>query len=173
MNIYFAWTGTILYWISWPIGIALFYLFVAVVAILKLIYWPIAFILRPVVHLLRFIAAVLAQPFRALVKLEPLYNYIGVAVLIGLLGGLVLFYIYSIFHRLLRLGSTPEPPRERTFKQYREEKAQQKARLQPTTMLSPGNTTINLTNGYSNAAGPGNPRNLLDQTIMEEMDSDY
>lgn len=40
-------------------------------------------------------------------------------------------------------------------------------------MLSPGNTTINLTNGYSNAAGPGNPRNLLDQTIMEEMDSDY
>jgi hypothetical protein len=70
MNIYLAWTGTILYWISWPIGIVLFYLFVAVVAILKLIYWPIAFILQPVVHLLRFITAVLALPFRALVKLE-------------------------------------------------------------------------------------------------------
>ena len=41
------------------------------------------------------------------------------------------------------------------------------------TMLSPGNATINLTNGYSSAAGQGGPRNLLDQTIMEEMDSDY
>ena len=70
MNIYLAWTGTILYWISWPIGIVLFYLFVTVVAILKLIYWPIAFILQPVVYLLHFIAACLALPFRALVKLE-------------------------------------------------------------------------------------------------------
>jgi hypothetical protein len=70
MNIYLAWTGTILWWICWPIGILLYYLFVAVVAILKLIYWPIAFILQPVVYLLRFIAAILALPFRALVKLE-------------------------------------------------------------------------------------------------------
>jgi hypothetical protein len=70
MNIYLAWIGTILWWICWPIGILLYYLFVAVVAILKLIYWPIAFILQPVVYLLRFIAAILALPFRALVKLE-------------------------------------------------------------------------------------------------------
>lgn len=90
----------------------------------------------------------------------------------GLLGGLVLFYIYSILHRLLRLDSTPKPVRERTFKQYRQEKAQQKARLQP-TMLPPSNGTINLTNGYGSAAGKGGTRNLLDQTIMEEMDSDY
>ena len=75
MNIYLAWTGTILYWISWPIGIVLFYIFVAVVAILKLIYWPIAFILQPVAHLLRFITAVLALPFRALVKLEVRANW--------------------------------------------------------------------------------------------------
>ena len=192
MNIYLAWTGTILYWISWPIGIVLFYLFAAVLALLKLTYYPIAFILSPVVYLLRFIAACLALPFRALVKLEvsgpsfiysmvrvtncliqPLYNYIGVAALIGLLGGLALFYIYSIFHRLLRLDSTPDPARERTFKQYRQEKAQQKARSQPPTMLPPGNAAINLTNGYSSAAGQGGPRNLLDQTIMEELDSDY
>jgi len=47
MNIYLAWTGTILYWISWPIGIGIFYLFVA---------------------------AVVALPFRALVKLEVRVN---------------------------------------------------------------------------------------------------
>jgi hypothetical protein len=75
MNIYLAWTGTILYWISWPIGIILFYIFVTVVAILKLIYWPIAFVLQPVVYLLHFIAACLALPFRALVKLEVRANH--------------------------------------------------------------------------------------------------
>jgi len=103
---------------------------------------------------------------------QPLYNYVGVAALVGLLGGLALFYIYSIFHRLLRLDSAPEPARERTFKQYRQEKAQQKARSHP-SMLPASNATINLTNGYSSAAGKGGPRNLLDTTIMEEMDSDY
>jgi len=40
-------------------------------------------------------------------------------------------------------------------------------------MLPPGNVAINLTNGYSSGASKGGPRNLLDQTIMEEMDSDY
>lgn len=96
----------------------------------------------------------------------------GVAALVGLLGGLALFYIYSIFHRLLRLDSTPEPAKGRTFKQYRQEKAQQKAKTQP-AMLSPANVTLDLRNGYSSAASTGGNRNLLDTTIMEEMDSDY
>jgi hypothetical protein len=103
---------------------------------------------------------------------------VGVAALVGLLGGLVLFYIYSIFNRLLRLDSTPEPSRERMFKQYRQEKAEQKAQTQP-AMLSPRNgmvnlTNLNLNNGYSSTTSKsGANRNLLDQTIMEEMDSDY
>jgi hypothetical protein len=103
---------------------------------------------------------------------------VGVAALVGLLGGLVLFYIYSIFHRLLRLDSTSEPAKERTFKEYRQEKAQQKAQAQP-VMPPPRNgmvnlTNLNLNNGYSSAASKsGANRNLLDQTIMEEMDSDY
>jgi hypothetical protein len=70
MNTYLAWTGTILYCICWPIGSLLYYLSITIVAILKLIYWPIAFLLQPVVYLLRFIVAILALPFRALVKLE-------------------------------------------------------------------------------------------------------
>jgi hypothetical protein len=70
MNTYLAWTGTILWWICWPIGILIYYVAITIIAILKLIYWPIAFILQPVVYLLRFIAAILALPFRALVKLE-------------------------------------------------------------------------------------------------------
>lgn len=109
---------------------------------------------------------------------QPLYNYVGVAALVGLLGGLALFYIYSVFHRLLRLDSPPEPVRERTFKEYRQEKAQQKARTQPSMLPSPRNgIPVNLTNGFNIAAsktsGAGGNRNLLDTTIMEEMDSDY
>jgi hypothetical protein len=35
-------------------------------------------------------------------------------------------------------------------------------------------TNLNLNNGYSSAASKGGAdRNLMDQTIMEEMDSDY
>jgi hypothetical protein len=107
-----------------------------------------------------------------------LYNYLGVAALVGLLGGLALFYIYNIFHRLLRLDSVAQPPREqRTARQYREEKARHKARSE-SHLLSPqsnGNgMVVNLPNGLGSAsARRGGNRNLLDQTIMEEMDSDY
>lgn len=103
-----------------------------------------------------------------------MYNYVGVAALVGLLGGLALFYIYRLFHRLLRLDPPPEPVRERTFKEYRQEKAQRKAKTQP-AMLPPRNgIPVNLTNAFGVAAGKsGGNRNLLDQTIMEEMDSDY
>lgn len=70
MPIVLAWIFTILYWIIWPIVVVLYWLFTAVVAALKLLYWPIGFLLQPVVYLGRFIAACLALPFRALVKLE-------------------------------------------------------------------------------------------------------
>lgn len=70
MNKYLAGTLTVLFWIAWPIYIIIYYLAIAIFAILKILYWPIAFILQPVVYLFRFIAACLALPFRALVKLE-------------------------------------------------------------------------------------------------------
>ncbi|KAM0721570.1 hypothetical protein Q7P37_002495 [Cladosporium fusiforme] len=172
MHIIFAWIFTILYWIIWPIVIILYYLFTSVVEILKLLYWPIGFLLQPVVYLGRFIAACLALPFRALVKLEPLYNYIGVATLVGLLGGLILFYIYNAFHRLLRLdsGLDHQPSKGRTAKKYRQTKARSKAKSEP-HLLSPG--IVNFSDGGLGKTTPGRHRNLLDQTIMEEMDSDY
>ena len=69
-NKYLAGTLTVLFWLFCPIYIVLYYLAIAVFTILKLLYWPIAFVLQPVVYLLRFVAACLALPFRALVKLE-------------------------------------------------------------------------------------------------------
>lgn len=70
MNIVFAWILTILYWIVWPVIIILYYIVTALVTTLKLLYWPIGFILQPVVYLGRFILACLALPIRALIKLE-------------------------------------------------------------------------------------------------------
>jgi hypothetical protein len=70
MNKYLAGTLIVLFWIGWPIYMVVYYLAITIFAILKLLYWPIAFVLQPVVYLLRFIAACLALPFQALVKLE-------------------------------------------------------------------------------------------------------
>lgn len=100
---------------------------------------------------------------------QPLYNYIGVAALVGLLGGLALFYIYNIFHRLLRLDSRPQP-KQRSVKQYRQDKVDLKAKLNP-PLLSPNLT--NLSDGSGRMRSNGGNRNLLDQTILEEMDSDF
>ena len=69
-NKYLAGTLTVLFWVCWPIYIILYYISITILTILKLLYWPIAFVLQPVVYLLRFITACLALPFRALVKLE-------------------------------------------------------------------------------------------------------
>lgn len=101
---------------------------------------------------------------------QPLYNYVGVAALVGLLGGLILFYIYNAFHRLLRLdsGFSDQPSKGRTVKQYRQSKARSKAKTE-IPLLSPG--IVNFSDGLSKT--PSRHRNLLDQTIMEEMDSDY
>lgn len=96
----------------------------------------------------------------------------GVAALVGLLGGLALFYIYHLFHRLLRLDSTPQPAKQRSVKQYRQEKARHKVKLDP-HLLSPVSGKPNLSNGYGSATSKGGRLNLLDQTIMEELDSDY
>lgn len=70
MNIYLDWLLTILWYICWPFGILVFYLVTFVLTVLKLLYWPIAFVLQPVVFLGRFIAACIALPFKALVRLE-------------------------------------------------------------------------------------------------------
>lgn len=95
------------------------------------------------------------------------------AALVGLVGGLVLYYIYNAFQRLLRLDSDTDsgPSKGRTVKQYRQEKARSKAKPDP-YLLSPG--IVNLSDGLAKSpSGAGRTRNLLNQTIMEEMDSDY
>lgn len=70
MHVALSWLLTILWWICYPIGILIYYIFTFVLNVLHLLYRPIAFILQPVVYLGRFIFAVLALPFRLLARLE-------------------------------------------------------------------------------------------------------
>jgi hypothetical protein len=69
MNVYMSWLLTILWWICYPVGIVLYYVAIAGLAISKLLYQPVAFVLQPVVYLSRFVLACLALPFILLAKL--------------------------------------------------------------------------------------------------------
>lgn len=70
MDIYLDWTITVLKYIFWPIGIAVYYLGIAVLTVLKLLYQPVAFILQPVFYLAKFILGCFAFPFKLLARLE-------------------------------------------------------------------------------------------------------
>jgi len=70
MNIYLDWALTISWYICWPTWLAVYYLAVALLVVLKLLYQPIAFVLQPVVYFAKIIGTCLAFPFRLLAKLE-------------------------------------------------------------------------------------------------------
>ena len=69
-SVLLAKTLTVFWYICWPIAILIYYIAVAVLFILKLLYQPVGFLLQPVVYLGRFLLACLVAPFRLLVKLE-------------------------------------------------------------------------------------------------------
>lgn len=78
-----------------------------------------------------------------------------------------------MLHRLLRLDSAPnpEPIKARTAKEYRQDKARSKRKTEP-FVLPPAFFNAGA-DGLSQSPPGVRNRNLLDQTIMEEMDSDY
>ncbi|KAK6434377.1 hypothetical protein LTR95_009435 [Oleoguttula sp. CCFEE 5521] len=170
MNIYLAWTGTVLWWICYPIAIVVYYLTITLFALASFLWRPLVFLLQPVVYLGRAIVACLALPVHLLVKLEPLYNYLGFAALIGIIGGLGLAYVYQTTQQLLRLDDSTTRKPDRDAKQYRQSKAKQRAALdQP--IMSP--SYLSPSDSVHSRASKGRSRNLLSTAIMEEVDSDY
>ena len=67
---YLANTLKVLGYIAWPIAITLYYITSGVAFVLKLLYWPLGFLLQPLVFLGRFILACFLAPFQLLVRLE-------------------------------------------------------------------------------------------------------
>ena len=59
-----------LWYILWPIGVFVYYLAIAILSLVKLLYRPVGFLLQPIAYLGRFILACLVAPFHQLVKFE-------------------------------------------------------------------------------------------------------
>lgn len=108
--------------------------------------------------------------------MQTVYIYLGVAALVGVLGGLTVRGVYGVLRKLLRLDARPVVPKGRTVKQYREEKRQQKLKDEPpalasthtTRPLSPGSVSM------SDSSRRGRrQKTLLNQIIHEEDDSEF
>lgn len=193
-NAALAWAWTIGWWICYPIAVVLWYLAVVALFVLNLLYRPVAFLLQPIVYLGRFTLACLVFPFTLAARLEAstsqltealntyllsaqtIYIYLGVAAIVGILGGLMMRGTYSTLKSVLQLDAHPEP-KLRSAKQYREEKRKQKVKVEVPPLLSPGHLSPGpLSPSYlsmSDSARKGKHRGLLAQTILEEEDSDF
>ncbi|KAK5111220.1 hypothetical protein LTR62_005248 [Meristemomyces frigidus] len=149
------------------------YLAIAVVSLAKLLYAPIGFLLQPVVYLLRFLLACTLTPFRLL----TLYIYLGIAALIGLGIGLAMRYLYQSLTGALHLDRTTQLPPARSAKEYREAKLWKKEQAFAPNLTSATHSPGQLSSAYfSTSDGMSKTRRgkgLLDQTITEEMESDY
>jgi len=70
MNIYLAWTLTVLYWIGLPIYWLLYVILIALLFILKPLFSILLFLLQPVFYLGAFIAYIAALPYHFLKRFE-------------------------------------------------------------------------------------------------------
>lgn len=189
---YFAWAGIALWWLTYPLAKAVWYLvyYIAVVllSVGKLIYQPIAFLLQPLVYLGHAIFIAAAAPFRLLGRfevclhvsmsssirahkpLQTLYIYLGIAAIVGVVVGLAICYTSSSIQSLFGMDVEPQAP-ARSAKEYRESKRRQKAKdeapLISPSQLSP--TSSDLLEGVrrSNAG-----KTLLAQTSVGDLESE-
>lgn len=101
-----------------------------------------------------------------------MYNYFGIAVLVGLLGGLLLAFMSTALYSWLGLDARMQPDIQppRTGKQYREDKAKLKRGHDHPLLSSHG---LNGSDGVGKGNLTSRTKSLLAQTIMEEADSDY
>lgn len=71
---FIVWAFRLLYWIFYPVGTAVYYVFYYVsfglLFAVKLIYEPLAFILSPALYLGQFVFTCLAAPFKFVAKFE-------------------------------------------------------------------------------------------------------
>nr|POE56793.1 hypothetical protein CFP56_33765 [Quercus suber] len=169
--------ATALWYIGFPIGFVLYHLAILVLFTLKQLYRPLAFLSLPALYLGRFILACLVAPFQLLVKFETVYIYLGVAALTGIAVGLLVSFIYRSLHSTLRLDTERSVKPTRTAKEYREGKRKQQIKAESSVMspsvLSPRHLSpdqLSLSDGVRRGQ---RARGLLNQTIMEEIDSEF
>ncbi|KAF2142951.1 uncharacterized protein K452DRAFT_286586 [Aplosporella prunicola CBS 121167] len=120
------------------------------------------FVLLPFFHLGHFMSQAAMLPFRTLAKLETLYVYLGVAGIVGIIAGCILYFFSSFIQSALNLES-PDRPVGRTPAEYRA------ARQKRKSMQDYNDPAVSIGNFKPmRQSGVLRQRNLLSQTILEE-----
>ncbi|KXT04855.1 hypothetical protein AC578_3422 [Pseudocercospora eumusae] len=159
--------------LSYPITFVLCHIWIAILFLLNMLYLPIRLLLQPLVHFARFTLLLAAMPFHVAARFETLYIYLGVAAIVGLLGGVIVACVYSILYNFFDLETPPEPVSLRTAKQYRQEKQKQKLQSEHSSFFSPRLLSpAALSSGYGSLS-EGCKGSLLATAIMEEEDSEF
>jgi len=159
-------SGTVLYYICFPI-----------IIILRLLLAAVIFVAAPVLHVAHYLMHGVLWPIRQLGKLETLYIYFGVAALVGILTGAILHYSTDFIVRILGIDKVTEQ-RGRTLSSYRAEKKERQIKNQRRTLpkigLKPMKLDTGLKEEYSDWLKQDkgfSTKGLLSTTILEEEDS--
>jgi hypothetical protein len=104
---------------------------------------------------------------------QPLYKYLGVAALIGIMVGLTLAFTYSALRGVLRLDRQAEtkPTKQRTIQEYRHEKTKQD-RKDP-ALSSPVSKYFSVSDSTNSTSKKGKPKSLQFSAITDNAESDY
>ncbi|KAF2086963.1 hypothetical protein K490DRAFT_43462 [Saccharata proteae CBS 121410] len=166
MNDYLAILLTILYYVLF---LPIYKIAQWIIVVVSPIWFGLHFLLLPFIHLGHFLWQAALLPLNVLAKFETLYVFLGVAGIIGVATGGILYFGIWFLNTALNLQAPEEEPARRTPATYRAERKRKKRAMQgfvkapaPISMSSSGKETLS-----------SRPRDLLSQTILEEDDSDY
>ncbi|KAF4303121.1 hypothetical protein GTA08_BOTSDO09251 [Botryosphaeria dothidea] len=142
-------------------------LFRALALVLSPLYYGLQFVLLPFIYLARFGSRVIVFPFVLLARLETLYVYLGVAGIIGVCAGGILYFIFSALKSTFNLDSYDEGYGV-TAAEYRAARCKRKAGEDYASAPVLMDTSCRFKDFRLLKQ-----RDLLAQTILEEDDSDY
>ncbi|KAF2755841.1 hypothetical protein EJ05DRAFT_539699 [Pseudovirgaria hyperparasitica] len=106
---YFALIGSLFYY---TLILPIYKLLQLLVYLLSPLFYAVQFLLLPVTYLLGFVLNILGFPFRLEVrtKIETIYTYVGLAVLLGLIAAISLHAIVAMLSSVLGWDTPSSPP---------------------------------------------------------------
>ncbi|KAB2576488.1 hypothetical protein BFW01_g2868 [Lasiodiplodia theobromae] len=136
-------------------------------AVLSRLYNALQFVLLPFIYLAHFAWRAVVFPFVMLAKLETLYVYLGVAGIVGVTTGGILYFSFSVLKSAFNLDS-PEEFSGATAAEYRAARRKKKAAQRNAGAPMPMDSSSQL-----REIPRSKRRDLLAQTILEEDDADF
>ncbi|KAF2095275.1 hypothetical protein NA57DRAFT_79764 [Rhizodiscina lignyota] len=169
-------TLTLLSYIGYAVVKVLYILFLLVLSIAKPIWNALQFVLLPITYIGAFVGYLASLPIKLIVKLEAVYIFFGIAIIIGLVTGVILHFVSR--GMLAALGLSPEddppmPPRKplRTVSSYRASRQTTRRSVGPARRAGPIPDVPAPSSPLSPRRGRAGRQGLQSSTILEEDDS--